>query len=56
MAGPEKKYLYLLESIKKGVICEDTYNEIEEIIDVSARLETKREVNRILKKKAPTDE
>jgi len=56
IAGPEKKYLDLLESIKKGVICEDSYSKIEEIINVSSRNELKESINRLHKKRAPADE
>ena len=41
IAGLENKYLDLLESIKKGVIYEDSYNAIEEVIGVSDGKEMK---------------
>ena len=56
IAGLGKKYLDLLESIKKGVICEDSYSKIEEIINVSSRNELKESINRLHKKRAPADE
>ncbi len=55
MAEPGK-YLDLLESMKKGVVCENLYNEIEEIIGVSDGKEMKKLLDTLHKGEAPTNE
>ena len=54
MAEPGK-YLDELESIKKGVVCEKSYNEVDEIIDPSSSDEMKKLINRLHKGEAPTN-
>jgi len=54
MAEPGK-YLDLLESIKKGVVCENSYNEVEEIIGVSDGKEMKELLDKLHKGEAPTN-
>ncbi len=50
------KYLDLLESIKKGVVCENLYNQIEEVIGVSDGKEMKKLLDTLHKGKVPTNE
>ncbi len=50
------KYLDLLESIKKGVVCENSYNEVKEVIGVSDGKETEKLLNTLHKGEAPTNE
>ena len=50
------KYLDLLQSIKKGVVYENLYNEIEEIIGVSDGKETEKLLDTLHKGEAPTNE
>jgi len=55
MAEPEK-YLDLLESIKKGVVCEISYNEVKEVIDPSSSDEMKELITRLYEEKYPNNE
>jgi len=50
------KYLDLLESIKKGVVCENSYNEVEEIIDPSSNDEMEELITRLHEEKFPNNE